>query len=297
MKELEIGDIVTRRSYGGDIYFRVDTIYYDQKCTYAMLRGLFYRLCADAPLDDLEKKSLVEINAHRKEHVKKHSQTVLRAMKRKGRGSQVCLRGDCKKESHNPNFFEMPGKVLHLDGDNEYRTLCQQHYLQLGVPCRVLCVSEPEQADVVGEYLREERADILVLTGHDGLIKGSRDHYKMTNYRHSHYYVDAVCKAREYEPSLDNLIIIAGGCQSYFEALIEAGANFASAPRRVLIHALDPLLIAERIAYTSIYEKIALPQFLEDTMTGIRGMGGVQTRGKLRLGHPRTHGGAGKRDS
>jgi len=71
---------------------------------------------------------------------------------------------------------------------------------------------------VVADYLREYRPDILVLTGHDALIKGARDIFEMKNYRHSQYYVDAVCRAREYEPDLDDLIIIAGGCYSYFEA-------------------------------------------------------------------------------
>jgi len=282
VKEIRIGDVVTRKSYGGDIFFRVDDIDHNT----CMLRGLFFRLCADAPLEDLEKKNPLEINSHRKENIKKHTQMIMRTMKRQGRDYQPYPRCS-RKESYSSNFFELPGKVLHLDGDDEYRALCQQHYLQLGVPCRVLHIDEAEQPAVVVDYLREDRPDILVLTGHDGLLKGAKDYYKMSNYRHSQYYVDAVRKARQFEPSLDSLIVIAGGCQSYFEALIEAGANFASAPKRVLIHALDPLLIAQQIAYTSIYEKIALPQFLEDTMTGSRGIGGIQTRGKLRLGHPR----------
>lgn len=295
MKEIRVGDVVTRKSYGGDIFFRVDAIDHSQGGN-CMLRGLFYRLCADSPLEDLEKKHPIEINAHRKEHGKRHNQMIMRAMKRQGRDYLPCLRCT-RKESHGGNFFELPGKVLHLDGDDEYRALCQEHYLHLSVPCRVLHVGEADQPDAVVEYLKQDRPDILVLTGHDGLLKGSRDYFKMSNYRHSQYYVEAVRRAREYEPSLDGLIIIAGGCQSYFEALIEAGANFASAPKRILIHALDPLLVAQNIAFTSIYEKITLPTFLDDTMTGSQGIGGVQTRGKLRLGHPRTKGAYGKKKS
>ncbi len=293
MKEIRfgdvvIGDIVTRRSYGGDIFFRVVAIEHRQGSTYAMLRGLYYRLCADAPLKDLEKKNLMEINALRKESGKEHNQVVMRAMKRQGREHQSHYEPHLqKKEFYGNNFFELPGKVLHLDGDDDFRSLCQQHYLQMGVPCRVIHVSEAKQADVVVDYLREDRPDILVLTGHDSLLKGARDPYEISNYRHSECYVKAVRRAREFQPDLDNLIIVAGGCKSYFEALIEAGANFASAPKRVLIHALDPLLVAQKIAFTSIYEKFSLPKFLEETMTGPRGMGGVQTRGKLRLGHPR----------
>ena len=38
------------------------------------------------------------------------------------------------------------------------------------------------------------------------------------------------------------LIIVAGACQSHFEALLQAGANFASSPGSVLIHALRSAL-------------------------------------------------------
>ena len=107
----------------------------------------------------------------------------------------------------------------------------------------------------------------------------------MKNYRHSQFYVDAVCKAGEYEPDLDDLIIIAGGCESYFEALIEAGANFASAPKRVRIKDVDPLLVAQNIAFTSIYEKISLPEFLGDLRPG--GSGASRAGASSVLGHPR----------
>jgi spore coat assembly protein len=285
--EINVGDIVTRTSYRGDIFFRVDDIKVHQGNPLAMLYGLFCRLCADAPVGDLEKMRSVEIDAYRKENGKRHSEMVMRAMKSLERDYQPRLQCS-KKEIEGNNFFMLPGKVLHLDGDDEYRSLCQQRYLQLGVPCRVVHVHEEKQPEVVKDYLSQDRPDILVLTGHDSMVKGTRDIYEMKNYRHSKYFVEAVRKAREYEPDLDDLIIIAGGCKSYFEALIEAGANFASSPKRVMIQVLDPLLLAQHIAFTSIYDRISLPQFLGVTMTGLQGIGGVQTRGKLRLGTPRT---------
>ena len=293
MKEIRVGDIVTRRSYGGDIFFRVDAIEHRQGSTddfragaienyqenaNAILRGISYRLCADAPLSDLEKKNPVEINAYRNENSKQNNQMVMQAMKRQGRDYQPRLQCS-RKDLRNSDFFELPGKVLHLDGDEEFRSVCQQRYMQMGVPCRVIHVREDKQADVVVDYLREDRPDILVLTGHDALIRGARDLFEMKNYRHSQFYVEAVCRAREYQPDLDDLIIIAGGCKSYFEALIEAGANFASAPKRVLIHALDPLLVAQNIAFTSIYEKISLPQFLGGDHDRSRGESGVSRPG------------------
>ncbi|HKM16959.1 MAG: hypothetical protein GX228_06880 [Firmicutes bacterium] len=47
------GSIVVRRSYSGDIYFIVAEIHDNV----ALLKGLFHRLQADAPLDDLIKVS------------------------------------------------------------------------------------------------------------------------------------------------------------------------------------------------------------------------------------------------
>ncbi|CEO87301.1 hypothetical protein SSCH_10036 [Syntrophaceticus schinkii] len=54
-----------------------------------------------------------------------------------------------------------------------------------------------------------------------------------------------------------------------------------------MIDVLDPVFIAERLAYASIYEKISLLDILEQAEMGIEGIGGVQTRGKMRLGLPR----------
>ncbi|MGB4504217.1 MAG: sporulation peptidase YabG, partial [Syntrophaceticus sp.] len=58
---------------------------------------------------------------------------------------------------------------------------------------------------------------------------------------------------------------------------------------RIMIDVLDPVFIAERLAHTPIYEKISLFDLLEQAEMGIRGIGGVQTRGKMRLGLPRSH--------
>ena len=46
------------------------------------------------------------------------------------------------------------------------------------------------------------------------------------------------------------MFIIAGACQSNYEDLIKAGANFASSPKRINIHALDPAIIAVSISKT-----------------------------------------------
>lgn len=287
VKRVRIGDIVTRKSYGGDIFFRVEAVLQQEESAHALLRGLFVRLYADAPVDDLERKDVAEINTYRREFAKKHTEYLRQVRACQYRTRQIALVGAGRKEDE-LDFFELPGRVLHLNGDHEYQEICLNTYLQLGVPSHVLCVPEKEQPAFVCRCLRKERPDILVLTGHDGLLKGTRDFRCLDNYRHSRYFLEAVRYAREYEFGRDDLVIIAGGCQSYYEALIEAGANFASAPERIMIHVLDPVFIAEKISYTSIYEKISLPEVLDQAVTGAKGIGGIQTRGKFRLGLPRS---------
>lgn len=46
---MNLGDLVVRKSYGGDLTFRVDNIVQDR----AVIKGTDFRLLADSPLDDL----------------------------------------------------------------------------------------------------------------------------------------------------------------------------------------------------------------------------------------------------
>lgn len=276
---------MVRRSYKGDILFRVEDIINEGDRGFALLRGIFIRLCASAPLHDLEKKSVAEIVQQRSTFKKQNQHYIRQALSRQARLREFTLQRAGKKGKL--NFFELPGRVLHLDGDRQYCELCLKTYLRLGVPCQVLYIPERDQPDAVSKYLRELNPDILVLTGHDAIKKGVRDYRNTDNYRNSQFFLDAVHRAREFEPDRDDLIVIAGGCQSHYEALIEAGANFASAPERVMIDVLDPVFIAERLAFTSIYEKIHLPELLDQATLGVQSMGGIQTKGKLRLGLPR----------
>ena len=117
-------------------------------------------------------------------------------------------------------------------------------------------------------------------------MKKRNDIYNIDNYKNSSYYVQGVLEARRYEHNLDNLVIFAGACQSYYEAIVSAGANFASAPKRVLIDMMDPLIVAETIAYTPVDKYIPLANILSNTREGINGIGGLQTRGQLRTGMP-----------
>ena len=68
--------------------------------------------------------------------------------------------------------------------------------------------------------------------------------------------MQVVKKAREWEKSEEKLIIFAGACESFYEALIIAGANFASSPARIMIEYRDPLIIASKIAMQNENKKL-----------------------------------------
>jgi len=72
-----------------------------------------------------------------------------------------------------------------------------------------------------------------------------------------------------------------GACQSYFEAIISAGANFASSPNRILIDFLDPLIVAEKIALTDKYKYITIDDISRKLRDGKKGVSGIGANGKM----------------
>lgn len=291
---INVGDIVGRISHGSDILFKVINIREEEPEKRAYLRGLDIRLLADAPVSDLVKKSPPEISKMRQEYIKKNSECMRRIFERRIEDkSRVMLRGEAldshmMRSSREAEFYEMPGTVVHLDGDKDYLELCKATYSQLNITVFGYNVEESKQPEEVLGYLKEHTPDILVLTGHDGFIKDARDFSDINNYRNSRHFVEAIRKAREYEPGRDDLIIIAGACQSHYEALISAGANFASSPQRIMIHAYDPVFIVEKLAYSSIFDTLTVQDIINNTITGLDGVGGIETRGCLRMGYPKS---------
>ena len=47
-------------------------------------------------------------------------------------------------------------------------------------------------------------------------------------------------------------------------------------PYRVLIHALDPVLVCQKIAYTKIDKVVNPEELISKTITGVKGIGGVE---------------------
>lgn len=286
--DIQVGDLVIRKSHGGDIVFKVADIFVDNtQQTHCVLKGLHLRLMADSPIEDLQR---IEGEHLRNEIVRMesmHNDTLRRVMVRRSRErEQVELRRS--EATKKFTFFDLPGRVLHLDGDEEYLKMCLKTYGQLNIQAEGRWVEEAKQADVIMGLLDEVRPDILVLTGHDAVAGGKKDLNDINNYRNSKHFVAAVKKARVFEPSRDDLVIFAGACQSHFEAILAAGANFASSPNRIFIHAYDPVFIAEKVAFTPINKTVDVSDAITASVTGVDGVGGLETRGKFRLGMPKT---------
>ena len=75
-------------------------------------------------------------------------------------------------------------------------------------------------------------------------LKNGSNYNNIYNYRNSKYFINTVRNARTWGASSEKLVIFAGACQSYFEGIMNAGADFASSPGRILIDFVDPLIVA-----------------------------------------------------
>jgi len=285
--QVKIGDIVARKSYRLDLLFRViDVIKNDNGEEIAILHGDEVRLIADANCNDL-----VVVDEKEKNSRKVKERELIEQSNDLFRQDYQLLRE--KQEyyatssySHNEEFFHIPGRVLHIDGDPIYLKKCLELYSKIGVPVNGVHVSEKEMPDKITSLLDKYRPDILVVTGHDAYSKHKGGIDDLNAYRHSRHFIQTVRNARNKNPNLDQLVIFAGACQSHFESLIRAGANFASSPSRVNIHALDPVYIVAKVSFTPFVERINVWEVLRNTLTREKGLGGIETKGVLRTGMP-----------
>ena len=253
-----IGDLVTRKSYQHDVVFKILNI----KGEVAYLKGVQVRLYADAPLEDLE-LYIEEDRAIDEDEVLI---------------DEDLTRGD---------FFYLPGKVLHIDADGDYLERCMKFYKKNRVMAVGKKIEESEVPKQIKSLLIDYQPDIVIITGHDAYYPKKGGIGDIKNYRNTEYFVKAVKEARKVEKSHEKLVIIAGACQSNYEELIRAGANFASSPKRINIHALDPAIIASSISLSLKNKPIDLLNILSKTKYGPDGIGGLVTTGTMYVGYPR----------
>ena len=250
MMMFKVGDSVTRISHGNDVIFKIEKIVDEV----AYLKGVNVRLCADSNINDLILVTNKENSSDREFYEKLEK---IRNFERS-------------------DYFYIPGKILHVDGDREYLNRCLEFYKKANVLAFGVYSPENQMALNIEKYLEDINPDIVVITGHDSLIK-----------QNSKYFVDAVKVCRKYQKDYDKLIIIAGACQSEYDKLIKSGANFASSPKKINIHALDPAIIALSLSLCDKNKNVNLLELLEKTSNGKDGIGGVSTRGVMTMGYPR----------
>lgn len=251
----KIGDLVTRKSYDNDIIFKIMDVIDDNY----ILKGVNVRLYADCYENDLKLVS-GEIKNDFNPELKEY-----RTLDRN-------------------EYFYLPGKVLHIDGDRDYLNKCMDFYNKNKIKAYGIYLGEEEFASNILSLLDKYKPDILVLTGHDAYYRKKRNN---TQYKNTSNFVEAVREARKYEKSQEKLIIISGACQSNYEDLIKAGSNFASSPKKVNIHALDPAIVATMIAFSDRNNNIDLLKILNSTRYKSDGIGGIITKGTMYIGYPR----------
>lgn len=286
---MKVGDIVARKSHDMDMVFKIEAFSTDHNNEkIAILKGIAFRIIADAYLEDLE---LVSIPNIRSVLMDEDVQTLLYKSVRKSRErkKKVTRNAVMKAQENysNSNAYGMPGKVLQIDGDKEYLKICLDVYTQLGIPAVGVAIPEANQYKEVRSLLEKHNPDILVITGHDSMTGKNGGVTNINNYRNSLNFIKAVREARKWQPNLDNLVIFAGACQSNYEQIIKAGANYASSPARIMIHALDPVFVVEKIACSRIDVIVPINEVIDQTVTGIKGIGGSETRGKFRWAMPK----------
>ena len=269
MEKVKIGDIVGRKSYNKDILFRVKNIIDTKNGQIAILIGIVERVEADSDLNDLEKVS--------RERIKEDLNIIQRRLE-----SKINAVDNIMDQKEDRSKYIITGKILHLDGDKKYSEKSYRYYKKVGLNAIVKNIPEYKQPKVVYNLLQIYQPDILVITGHDGMIKKNSKYDDLYNYRNSKYFIETVKEARKYDKETNKkLVIFAGACQSYFEALICAGANFASSPGRILIDFIDPLIVAEKIALTERYKYITIEDIENELRDGKRGVSGIGANGKM----------------
>jgi spore coat assemly protein len=283
---IKLMDIVGRVSYNCDIIFRVTDIREENGVKMVILYGEDFRLVADAPYEDLIKVKQSDRQKISAESRSREEQSYILFQQDVELLRQKQEFEVTESYSNNSGYFQMPGRVLHIDGDPNYLKKCLTLYERVGVPVYGIHCSEKEMPNKINGLLDYYRPDILVVTGHDAYSKSKGKMEDINAYRHSKHFVQTVREARKKVPHLDQLVIFAGACQSHFESLIQAGANFASSPGRVNIHALDPVYIVAKISFTPFIERIHVWDVLRNTLTGEKGLGGIETKGILRVGMP-----------
>ena len=146
-----VGDFVTRKSYNNDIVFKIIGI---QNDTY-FLKGVCVRLYADSHKDDL----VLYDNYDELDSFKPSI--------------------DEYRELNRNEYFYLPGRILHLDGDKEYLDKCMSFYKKNKIKAYGINLPESDVNLEIKKYLMDLNPDIVVITGHDFYYKKNGEKVKI----------------------------------------------------------------------------------------------------------------------
>ncbi len=186
------GEMVTRKSHKHDLLFRIASISGNS----ALLHGEDFRLVADASLDDLEhvgKRDLEQRKKQRKEQ-EEFSYRLFRQdyqlMKEK-REYQTT-----NGYQYTESFFQLPTKVLHIDGDRMYLRKCIELYSRIGLQVHGVHIHEKDMPHEIGSLVEKIQPNIVVITGHDAYSRNKGMKKDIRAYRNSKYF----CRNRQGYP-------------------------------------------------------------------------------------------------
>jgi len=253
---MNISDLVVVKEDIKKIIYVIEQINDDK----VYISGLNYRIRKIVKLDEIEKATQEQIDIENK------------------KSKDYFLSISNTKKRSNKNY--LLGKVLHVDGDKKYLDKCLELYKEIGIFSYGVTIKEDLMHERMQGLINALAPDVIVITGHD--LYNKQGIKELENYSNTNHYIRAVRKIREIKSRTD-LAIVAGACQSNFEALIANGADFASSPKRINIHTFDPAVIAIKIATTSFSQIVNLNEALRYIEKGPEAFGGIETLGKMRL--------------
>lgn len=177
---MKIGDMVVRKSYDKDITFKVIDIKEEQGIKIYILKGINIRIIADSDGEDLEEVRedyCGEKDKILNSRVNKAIKTAISMRDvnaRKGSTKEVKSMKSQKDSKIEELFFGRPGKILHVDGDKDYMDTCLKVYKQLSLDAVGVSIAEEDQPQRIVDLVKETKPDIVVLTGHDSVVKEDR---------------------------------------------------------------------------------------------------------------------------
>lgn len=277
VNRLKKGDMVGRISYNKDVIFQITDIKKINRNKVYILKGITERIEADSFENDLV---LID-KRYVKNKIEAEENKILKRLEKYLSYDEERYSFKNIEEIKSLGKQIVAGKILHLDGDRKYSEKSSKYYRNLGLSAIVKNIPENTQPKIITNLLDKYNPDILIITGHDGMIKKQKNYNDIYNYRNSRYFVSTVNEARKWSNyNKKDLAIFAGACQSFYEAIMSAGANFASSPKRIMIDFMDPLIVAERIALTDKSKFLSIKDIEDELRDGRDGVNGVGSMGK-----------------